>query len=444
MDDSVAENKDEKKSVAPVTQEIPLAITAVTDDKKVAYAPDQPAPPPRVRTLDSEEEKQEIEVSSDEDTFNSRDYLGPIRVRGPDWDGNSEDDYSFLAHDNNGNNDDTPNEPSQEYLVEAEAVQEPVLVTAQPETFFRRNQWWIVGGGIVIFIAIVAVIVSVAVTKSDGSPTEAPTTYEDGVEEQIRALLFDNVPQGEALHKEALDWVVEERMRITRGGTSHSNEQLLSQYALLTLYLSATSEGMEFVTENFIKGTNNECDWHGVTCDESGSVISLDLPKESLSGTIPPTIGLLSNRLSHIDLSENFLIGSLPPETFYLTNLSVLDLSRNSFSGGIPNSIGKATNLAELKLSDNKFSSSLPAEIGGATSLKTIEVANNEVGGSIPSEIGNLETLEELDLSNNALSYELSTEIGNLVSLKGLHLQHNRLLGPLPSEMGLMVNLRNW
>lgn len=43
MDNSIAENECEEKRPAPVTQELPLAVTA--DEEKVACAPNQPAPP---------------------------------------------------------------------------------------------------------------------------------------------------------------------------------------------------------------------------------------------------------------------------------------------------------------------------------------------------------------------------------------------------------------
>ena len=116
---------------------------------------------------------------------------------------------------------------------------------------------------------------------------QAPTTFEEGVYEQIRTLLLNSIPQGEVLHEEAVDWVVGER--ITRGATSYTDEQLLTQYALLTVYVSTASDDMEFVVENYTSKSNDECDWYGVTCDVKGAITALDMPRESLAGSIPPT-----------------------------------------------------------------------------------------------------------------------------------------------------------
>ncbi|NJL06697.1 MAG: Two component regulator three Y domain protein, partial [Chloroflexaceae bacterium] len=50
----------------------------------------------------------------------------------------------------------------------------------------------------------------------------------------------------------------------------------------------------------------------GVICT-AGSVTSLSLSFNELTGSIPPELGSLAN-LQDLDLSENQLSGSIPPE----------------------------------------------------------------------------------------------------------------------------------
>ena len=66
--------------------------------------------------------------------------------------------------------------------------------------------------------------------------------------------------------------------------------------------------------------------WHGVTTDDSGRVIELNLSHNQLSGTIPSELGNLTN-LVWLNLSNSELSGTIPSELGNLTNLEGLALS---------------------------------------------------------------------------------------------------------------------
>ena len=66
-------------------------------------------------------------------------------------------------------------------------------------------------------------------------------------------------------------------------------------------------------------------EWHGVTTDDGGRVVELDLSKNRLSGQIPAELGSLSN-LEDLNLGGNQLEGAIPPELANLLNLRVLEL----------------------------------------------------------------------------------------------------------------------
>ena len=66
--------------------------------------------------------------------------------------------------------------------------------------------------------------------------------------------------------------------------------------------------------------------WYGVTSDASGRVIDLNLQDNKLNGTIPPELGRLGN-LQDLNLFKNQLAGEVPSELGGLTELIVLSWS---------------------------------------------------------------------------------------------------------------------
>ena len=105
------------------------------------------------------------------------------------------------------------------------------------------------------------------------------------------------------------------------------------------------------------------CQWYGAICNDVGSVVEVNVSYEQtytsifnfsyfnfslipnlvrfkvveveLEGTIPPEIGSVS-KLTHLNLSRNFLSGELPRSLTKLTQLEKLDISFNRMSGPIP------------------------------------------------------------------------------------------------------------
>lgn len=123
-------------------------------------------------------------------------------------------------------------------------------------------------------------------------------------------------------------------------------------------------------------------EWHGVSTDYQGRVISIDLYSNNLVGTIPAEIG-----------------------TFEA--LWTLNLSYNQLSGEIPTSIAKLTELRNLYLSRNKLSGSIPSEMGGMRNLTYCYIYDNQLTGTVPETLGNLSELEYIDFGGNMLSGDL-------------------------------------
>ena len=75
--------------------------------------------------------------------------------------------------------------------------------------------------------------------------------------------------------------------------------------------------------------------WFGVTTASNGCVTRLDLQNNNLTGSIPPELGSLP-MLQSLDLQNNNLGGPIPPELANASNLERLFLAPNNFTGCIP------------------------------------------------------------------------------------------------------------
>ena len=144
-------------------------------------------------------------------------------------------------------------------------------------------------------------------------------------------------------------------------------------------------------------------EWHGVTISRSGHVIELDLQDNRLRGTIPPELAQLSN-LEELALADNRLSGALPAELGQLFALEWLYLSGNDLSGEIPAELGELSNLMRLDLQNNQLSGEIPSEAGQLLNLIWLDLENNRLSGAIPAELGRLSKLVRLRLSDNELT----------------------------------------
>ena len=223
---------------------------------------------------------------------------------------------------------------------------------------------------------------------------------------------------------------------------------LLCCNSLAPLVKSLNAEGSVLLTlkqyltdpqgslSNWNSSDANPCSWNGVTCKDQ-SVVSISIPKRKLYGSLPSTLGSLS-QLRHVNLRNNKLFGSLPSELFQAQGLQSLVLYGNSFSGSVPNEIQNLRYLQTLDLSQNFFNGSLPAKIVQCRRLKTLILSRNNFTGPLPDGVGSsLSSLEKLDLSFNQFNGSIPSDMGNLTSLQGtVDLSHNQFSGSIPASLG--------
>lgn len=195
----------------------------------------------------------------------------------------------------------------------------------------------------------------------------------------------------------------------------------------------------------------NPCNWWGITCSNAGqnaSVIGLELGDNRLHGSLPPELGDLS-QLEELRLTFNDpggdtggLSGPIPPELGNLEKLRSLSFFANQLSGSIPPELGNLENLEHLDLQANRLTGPIPPELGDISNLSFLSLAANRLDGSIPSELGNLSELELLSLESTELSGPIPPEIGHLAKLETLNLFNSQLSGPIPPELGNLDNLQ--
>lgn len=127
-------------------------------------------------------------------------------------------------------------------------------------------------------------------------------------------------------------------------------------------------------------------EWRGVSCTPAYTpgtehrVISIGLSNNNVSGTIPTSIGNLSE-------------------------LQFLSLWRNQVQGTIPPSIGLLSNLEGLDLADNLLTGSIPAALNGLVKVKNMWFSRNKLSGAIPA-LPSLSALIYVGFEGNQFRYD--------------------------------------
>ncbi|KAG8386457.1 hypothetical protein BUALT_Bualt03G0150700 [Buddleja alternifolia] len=240
-----------------------------------------------------------------------------------------------------------------------------------------------------------------------------------------------------------------------------------------------------WVTQNPDKGFEN-----AVTCNCTFAnntvchIVSIDLTRNYLNGTIPPewgsmnlvNISLLGNpitgsipvqlanisTLANLTLECNQLSGTIPPELGNLPRIEKLLFGSNNLTGELPETLAKLTTLREFRISDNNFRGSIPSFIQNWTNIEKLMIQASGLTGPIPSSIASLTKLTDLrisDLNGNETTFpplstigktlilrscnivgELPSYIGEMTGLKVLDLSFNKLSGPIPNSFARLFD----
>ncbi|XP_064999490.1 receptor-like protein EIX1 [Musa acuminata AAA Group] len=197
-------------------------------------------------------------------------------------------------------------------------------------------------------------------------------------------------------------------------------------------------------------------------CTQWTSLLSLYMQHNHLSGTIPSSMGRVS-QLLNLYLSSNSLVGTITEAHFSnLTNLIGFTISSNSLNVILPNDWHPPFNVEFIGMSFCYLGAELPAWLQTQTQLTTLYLCGVGLSGNLPIWFSNfsrgLQSLNMssnnlrgrlpfapqlmLDLSNNSFVGPIPLSFTKATSLSLLSLSHNHINGRLPPFFCNMQSLQ--
>lgn len=175
--------------------------------------------------------------------------------------------------------------------------------------------------------------------------------------------------------------------------------------------------------------------WTGVTLNgERTHVIKLFYSFNNMVGTFPDELEQLTK------LEEVFLIRAkveeFPIVLTRIPSLLSLNLFQNQIPGTIPPEIGNMTGVQQLSLDGNLLGGVLPVELANLTQLRRLSICNNQFT-QLPN-LSTLSNLQYLDLCRNQFKGEVPAWFFEMETLQYLNLSENRFNGTFPVEASLV------
>ncbi|CAL1414546.1 unnamed protein product [Linum trigynum] len=167
----------------------------------------------------------------------------------------------------------------------------------------------------------------------------------------------------------------------------------------LVKFMENLSGGSTFPTRRFgWNMTSDPCNWLGVECDDSQSVVSISLSWFRFAGTLNAAESLCTvvKSITVLSLPNNTISGGIPDSLGSCTGLRILNLGNNRLTGSMPDSILRLPNLTGLVISDNEISGEVP---DGRPSLRHFLAENNRLSGRIPE--FDFRAMDWFNVSNN-------------------------------------------
>ncbi|CAN6558330.1 unnamed protein product [Malus baccata var. baccata] len=189
-------------------------------------------------------------------------------------------------------------------------------------------------------------------------------------------------------------------------------------------------------TKGFEYAISCNCSYeHSTVCHITGII----LKSQDLQGTLPLELVNLTY-LQEIDLTRNYLSGTIPPKWSSLPLLNI-SLVGNHLTGSIPKELGNITTLKSLDISFNNFSGPLPQELGSLANIERMILRNCNLTGQLPPDLAHMTELKTLDLSFNKLTGVIPSSFASLPKVQYIFLTGNLLTGPVPNWPKYKVDL---
>ncbi|CAN4082164.1 unnamed protein product [Withania somnifera] len=184
--------------------------------------------------------------------------------------------------------------------------------------------------------------------------------------------------------------------------------------------------------------------YNNVTCNCSTPdgfchVQTMLLKGQDLAGVLPPSLAKLPY-LKTIDISRNYLSGTIPPEWASI-KLEFMSVMVNQLSGPIPKYLGNMTTLLYMSLENNMFNGTVPKELGNMVNLQSLTLSFNNLTGKLPEEVNKLTKLTELRMSGNSFTGTLPS-FESMKNLQKLEIQASGFEGPVPPSFSVLTGMK--
>ncbi|XP_074282076.1 receptor-like protein EIX2 [Silene latifolia] len=178
--------------------------------------------------------------------------------------------------------------------------------------------------------------------------------------------------------------------------------------------------------------------------DQDTPLVILSLRRNHFNGPIPSQLCNCSLLLV-LELAQNGLTGHIPrclgSVEFYNfesdisgTSLEIVEIVKGIVEVSTGTTLGSI-----IDLSSNYLVGTIPEELTNISALFALNLSYNHLTGHIPENIGNLKTVESLDLSNNHLSGTIPDSLSSIPWLSKLNLSNNNLHGRIPTGTQLQT-----
>ncbi|XP_059428714.1 receptor-like protein 43 [Corylus avellana] len=166
----------------------------------------------------------------------------------------------------------------------------------------------------------------------------------------------------------------------------------------------------------------------------------LDFSRNNFSSVIPASIGNFLSNTYFFSLSNNKFYGSIPRSICNATKLIVLDLSDNFLSGTVPQCLFKLSevdqemskpSLGVLNLSKNNLTGTISNVFPSNCGLQTLSLNGNQLEGKLPKSLARCTSLDVLNLGNNHIEDAFPCYLKNISMLHILILRSNKFYGPI-------------
>ncbi|KAJ0935119.1 putative non-specific serine/threonine protein kinase [Helianthus annuus] len=119
--------------------------------------------------------------------------------------------------------------------------------------------------------------------------------------------------------------------------------------------------------------------------------------------------------------------------------MSGIDLSCNKLTGDIPEGLGLLTQIHVLNLSHNMLTGPIPVKFSNLTNIESLDLSYNNLVGKVPSELVKLNSLSTFDVSFNNLSGRLPEMSAQFSTFSKESYEGNPLLCGPPLENKCMT-----